>query len=326
MEELKMLEFNKPNIASTLNDDGRHGIVTIEPLERGYGITLGNSIRRVLLSSVPGTAVTYIRIDGALHEFSSLNGVREDVTEIVLNVKGIVAKLEGDAAVTGIIDVTGPAVVTDNDIKASSDLTLLNPDHVIATVGDGARFYMELTFEHGRGYVQSNVNKELHPGLSADVIFVDSIFTPVYAVSYNVENTRVGARTDYDKLTIDVTTNGVVDELNTSENNVWNYRKWDSGTLECWARFYINSMNISATSGNLKYSAVSISNPNYPIAFVGNYPTLTITGQVSGGNGWVVGNSTDYSLTSMGSVYAYSSASRTGVGVTVNVMAIGRWK
>ena len=206
-----MLEFNKPNIASTLSDDGRHGIVTIEPLERGYGITLGNSIRRVLLSSVPGTAVVCIRIDGALHEFSSLNGVREDVTEIVLNVKGIVAKLEGDAAVTGIIDVTGPAVVTDGDIKASSDLTLLNPDHVIATVGDGARFYMELTFEHGRGYVQSNVNKELHPGLSADIIFVDSIFTPVYAVSYNVENTRVGAKTDYDKLTIDVTTNGVVD-------------------------------------------------------------------------------------------------------------------
>ena len=206
-----MLEFNKPNITSSLNEDGRHGIVTIEPLERGYGITLGNSIRRVLLSSVPGTAVTYIRIDGALHEFSSLNGVREDVTEIVLNVKGIVAKLESDDAVTGIIDVTGPAVVTDKDIKASSDLALLNPDHVIATVGEGARFYMELTFEHGRGYVQSNMNKELHPGLSADVIFVDSIFTPVYAVSYNVENTRVGAKTDYDKLTIDVTTNGVVD-------------------------------------------------------------------------------------------------------------------
>jgi DNA-directed RNA polymerase subunit alpha len=206
-----MLEFNKPNISSALNEDGRHGIVTIEPLERGYGITLGNSIRRVLLSSVPGTAVVYVRIDGALHEFSSLNGVREDVTEIILNVKGIVAKLEGDEAVTGIIDVTGPAVVTDKDIKASSDLTLLNPDHVIATIGEGARFYMELTFEHGRGYVQSNINKETHPGLSADVIFVDSIFTPVYAVSYSVENTRVGAKTDYDKLTIDVTTNGVVD-------------------------------------------------------------------------------------------------------------------
>ena len=206
-----MIEIIKPTITKEVDENGRYGKFVIEPLERGYGITLGNSIRRVLLSSVPGTAVAYIRIDGALHEFSSLNGVREDVTEIVLNVKGIVAKLEGDAAVTGIIDVTGPAVVTDNDIKASSDLTLLNPDHVIATVGDGARFYMELTFEHGRGYVQSNVNKELHPCLSADVIFVDSIFTPVYAVSYNVENTRVGARTDYDKLTIDVTTNGVVD-------------------------------------------------------------------------------------------------------------------
>ena len=118
----------------------------------------------------------------------------------------------------------------------------------------------------------------------------------------------------------------VIEEGGNGSNNTWNYRKWDSGLLECWARFYINSMNISATSGSLKYSAVSISDPNYPIAFVGNYPTLTITGQVSGGNGWVVGNSTDYSLTSMGSVYAYSSASRTGVGVTVNVMAVGRWK
>lgn len=118
----------------------------------------------------------------------------------------------------------------------------------------------------------------------------------------------------------------VIEEGGNGNPNTWNYRKWQSGLLECWARFYISSMNISTTTGQLKYAPVSISNPNYPVAFVGNYPTLTISGQVSGGNGWVVGNNTDYSLTSMGSVYAYSSASRTGVGVAVNVMAVGRWK
>lgn len=204
-----MIEFNRPNVSSVLSDDGRNGIITIEPLERGYGTTMGNSIRRVLLSSVPGTAVTSIKIDGVLHEFSTIDGVKEDVTEIVLNVKGIVAKLHTKTEKTAVIDMVGPCNVTDADIRADSDLTILNPDHHIATLSEGTRFYMELTFEHGRGYVSADKNKMSHDNAPLGTIFVDSIFTPVYAVNYTVENTRVGSSTDYDKLTLEVTTNGV---------------------------------------------------------------------------------------------------------------------
>jgi DNA-directed RNA polymerase subunit alpha len=205
-----MIEIEKPNIATAnLSEDGTRGTFVVEPLERGYGTTLGNSLRRVLLSSLPGVAVTSIKIDGVLHEISTVSGVKEDVTEIVLNVKGITAKLHADEPKTVVIDVTGPATVTAGDIKQDADLEVLNPDHHIATVSENARFYMELTFNHGRGYVSQEKNKQAgQPAIG--VIYTDSIYTPVYNVSYNVENTRVGSNTDYDKLTLDVLTNGTI--------------------------------------------------------------------------------------------------------------------
>ena len=209
-EGKKLIEIEKPNIATVnLSDDGRIGKFIIEPLERGYGTTLGNSLRRVLLSSLPGTAVICIKIDGILHEISIVPGVKEDVPEIVLNVKGIVAKLHGDEPKTAVIDVTGPCVVTAGDIKQDADIEILNPDLHIATVGENARFYMELTFDHGRGYVSQERNKQMNqPAIGT--IYTDSIYTPVYNVSYSVENTRVGSRTDYDKLTLEVQTNGTI--------------------------------------------------------------------------------------------------------------------
>ncbi len=205
-----MIEIEKPNIATVdLSEDGRSGKFVVEPLERGYGTTLGNSLRRVLLSSLPGVAVTSIKIDGVLHEISTAAGVKEDVPNIVLNVKGITAKLFCDAPKTAVIDVTGPCTVTAGDIKADADLEILNPEHHIATVSEGARFYMELTFSHGRGYVSQEKNK-LANQPAIGVIYTDSIYTPVYNVSYTVENTRVGSNTDYDKLTLNVLTNGTI--------------------------------------------------------------------------------------------------------------------
>ena len=205
-----MIEIEKPNIATVdLSEDGKSGKFVVEPLERGYGTTLGNSLRRVLLSSLPGVAVTSIKIDGVLHEISTAAGVKEDVPNIVLNVKGITAKLFCDAPKTAVIDVTGPCTVTAGDIKADADLEILNPEHHIATVSDGARFYMELTFSHGRGYVSQEKNK-LGNQPAIGVIYTDSIYTPVYNVSYTVENTRVGSNTDYDKLTLNVLTNGTI--------------------------------------------------------------------------------------------------------------------
>ncbi len=205
-----MLEIEKPNIATVnLSEDGKQGTFVVEPLERGYGTTLGNSLRRVLLSSLPGVAVTSIKIDGVLHEFSTLAGIKEDVTNIVLNVKGITAKLYSDTPKTVAIDVTGPCKVTAGDIKADADLEILNPEHHIVTVSEGARFYMELTFSHGRGYVSQEKNK-LNNQPAIGVIYTDSIYTPVYNVSYTVEKTRVGSDTDYDKLTLDVLTNGTI--------------------------------------------------------------------------------------------------------------------
>ena len=205
-----MIEIEKPNIATVdLSEDGKSGKFVVEPLERGYGTTLGNSLRRVLLSSLPGVAVTSIKIDGVLHEISTAAGVKEDVPNIVLNVKGITAKLFCDTVKTAVIDVTGPCTVTAGDIKADADLEILNPEHHIATVSDGARFYMELTFSHGRGYVSQEKNK-LGNQPAIGVIYTDSIYTPVYNVSYTVENTRVGSNTDYDKLTLNVLTNGTI--------------------------------------------------------------------------------------------------------------------
>ena len=205
-----MIEIEKPNIATVnLSEDGKSGKFIIEPLERGYGITLGNSLRRVLLSSLPGVAVVSIKIDGVLHEISTIPGVKEDVTEIVLNVKGITAKLHTSGPKTVTIDVNGQANVTAGDIKQDADIEILNPEHHIATVSEGTRFYMELTFDHGRGYVSQEKNKQNNPSVIG-LIYTDSIYTPVYNVSYTVENTRVGSSTDYDKLTLDVLTNGTI--------------------------------------------------------------------------------------------------------------------
>ncbi|MBQ2736512.1 MAG: DNA-directed RNA polymerase subunit alpha [Clostridia bacterium] len=210
-----MIEIEKPNITVLgESDNGSKGRFVIEPLERGFGTTLGNSLRRVLLSSLPGYAVSSIKIDGALHEMAVVDGIKEDVTEIVLNVKGIISKIYGDTTKTGIIDVIGPCEVTAGDIKRDVDLEIFNPDLHIATVSEGARFYMELVFERGRGYVSQEKNKTDHIKSQIPVpvgtIFTDSIYTPVYQVSYNVESTRVGSISDYDKLTIDVETNGTL--------------------------------------------------------------------------------------------------------------------
>ena len=213
-----MIEIEKPNISTVdLSEDGSHGTFIVEPLERGYGITLGNSLRRVLLSSLPGVAVTSIKIDGVLHEFSTIPGVTEDVTEIVLNVKGITARLHCAGPKTVVIDVTGERDVTAGDIKQDSDIEILNPEHHIATVGEGERFCMELTFAAGRGYVSQERNKQLHTQIlgattSAPIgtIYTDSIYTPVYNVNYTVDNTRVGNITDYDKLTLEILTNGTI--------------------------------------------------------------------------------------------------------------------
>ena len=213
-----MIEIEKPNITTVnLSEDGTCGKFIVEPLERGFGITLGNSLRRIMLSSLPGYAVTNIKIDGVLHEFSTIPGVSEDVTEIVLNVKGIIAKLHCNSPKTVIIDVVGERDVTAGDIKVDTDIEILNPEHHIATVGENDRLYMELTFDQGRGYVSQERNKQLDAqmrgsNISAPIgtIFTDSIYTPVYNVSYTVENTRVGNITDFDKLTLEVETNGTI--------------------------------------------------------------------------------------------------------------------
>ncbi len=213
-----MIEIEKPNITTVdLSEDGRSGKFIVEPLERGYGITLGNSLRRILLSSLPGVAVTSVKIDGVLHEFSTVPGVKEDVTEIILNIKGITAKLHTNSPKTVILDVTGERDITAGDIKQDADIEILNPDHHIAYVGENERLYMELTFDHGRGYVSQERNKQIHTSqlgssISAPIgtIYTDSIYTPVYNVSYTVENTRVGNITDLDKLTLEVLTNGTI--------------------------------------------------------------------------------------------------------------------
>lgn len=206
-----MIEIERPSIVTAeMSEDGTHGVFVVEPLERGYGITLGNSLRRVLMSSLPGVAASSVKIDGVLHEISTVLGVKEDVPEIILNVKGIVAKLHCQQPKTCIIDVRG-GEVTAGDIQVDSDIEILNPDHHIATVESGAPFFMEITFEHGRGYVSSEKNKAAAESPVIGVIYTDSIFTPVYKANFTVSNTRVGNITDYDKLELDVTTNGTID-------------------------------------------------------------------------------------------------------------------
>ena len=205
-----MIEIEKPQIECIETPgEASYGKYVVEPLERGYGTTLGNALRRIMLSSLPGTAATSIKIAGVQHEFSTIPGVKEDVPEIVLNVKGIIAKLHCEGRKTCLIEMTGPGEVTAGSIKADADIEILNPERHIATLSDNARFCMELTFDHGRGYVSQEKNKQQNtPAIG--VIYTDSIYTPVYNVSYKVENTRVRNVTDYDKLTLEVLTNGTI--------------------------------------------------------------------------------------------------------------------
>lgn len=206
-----MMEIERPKIdTASLSADGRYGKFVVEPLERGFGTTLGNSLRRVLLSSLPGVAVTSIKIDGVVHEFSTIEGVKEDVTEIVLNVKGITAKLYSDTSKTVRIEASGEGEVTAGSIQQDAEIEVLNPDWHIATLADGAKLIMELVFDKGRGYVPAERNKQAAEQASLNALPVDSIYTPVLKVNYTVENTRVGQITDYDKLTLEVWTDGTI--------------------------------------------------------------------------------------------------------------------
>ena len=208
-----MFDFEKPKIKIVeMSDDKRYGRFVVEPLERGYGTTLGNSLRRIMLSSLPGAAVSQIKIDGVLHEFSSIPGVKEDVTEIIMNVKSLAIKnnSETNEAKTAYIEFEGEGVVTAADIQADPDIEIMNPDQVIAHLSGGAdcKLYMELTITKGRGSVGADRNKS--EDLPIGVIAVDSIYTPIERVNLLVENTRVGQITDFDKLTLDVYTNGTI--------------------------------------------------------------------------------------------------------------------
>ena len=204
-----MIEIEKPRIECIETPtDSSYGKFIVEPLERGYGTTLGNSLRRVLLSSLPGTAVTSIKIAGVQHEFSVIPGVKEDVTEIVLNVKNIIARLHCDEPKTVYIEMNGECEVTAGDIKPDAEVEILNPEQHIATLGPDGSLSMELTINHGRGYVSAEKNKPAQPVIG--VIPVDSIYTPVLKVNYTVENTRVGNQTDFDKLTIEVWTDKTI--------------------------------------------------------------------------------------------------------------------
>jgi DNA-directed RNA polymerase subunit alpha len=202
-----LIEIEKPKIECVESaDDNTFGKFVVEPLERGYGITLGNSLRRILLSSLPGVAVTSIKVDGVLHEFSTVPGVIEDLTEVILNIKNLSLKLYSDGPKIIYIDADGEGPVTAGDIKADSDVEILNPDLHICTLNGDARFYMEMVVNKSRGYVPAEKNKQ--PGQPIGIIPIDSIYTPVRKVNYTVENTRVGQVTDYDKLTLEVWTNG----------------------------------------------------------------------------------------------------------------------
>ena len=204
-----MIEIEKPRIESLdLLPDGTYGKFVLEPLENGFGTTIGNSLRRVLLSSLPGVAATSVKIDGVVHEFSTIPGVKEDVTEIVLNIKELTAKLHSNEAKTVYIEAEGPCEVTGASIKTDSEVEILNPELHIATVGEGASLNMEITLDSGRGYVPSEKNASATNSIG--VIPVDSIYTPVVKVNYTVDKTRVGQQIDYDRLTLEVWTNGVI--------------------------------------------------------------------------------------------------------------------
>ena len=208
-----MVVFNKPKIEiAEISEDKRYGRFVVEPLERGYGTTLGNSLRRIMLSSLPGSAVSQVKIDGVLHEFSSIPGVKEDVTEIIMNIKSLAIRntSDSDEAKTAYIDFEGEGVVTAADIQCDPDIEILNPDVVIAHLNGGAdsKLYMELTITKGRGYVSADKNKD--DDLPIGIIAVDSIYTPVERVNLTVENSRVGQVIDFDKLTLDVYTNGTL--------------------------------------------------------------------------------------------------------------------
>ena len=206
-----MMEIERPKIETvSFSPNGRYGKFVVEPLERGFGTTLGNSLRRVLLSSLPGVAVTSVKIDGVVHEFSTIEGVKEDVTEIVLNLKGIIAKIHGDGPKTVRVEAEGVCEVTAGSIKQSEDIEILNPEWHIATLGEGGKLVMEITFDKGRGYVPSERNKANAEQASLGALPVDSIYTPVLKVNYTVENTRVGNMTDFDKLTIEVWTDKTI--------------------------------------------------------------------------------------------------------------------
>ncbi len=204
-----MLEIEKPKIECVeISEDGFYGKFVIEPLERGYGITLGNAMRRILLSSLPGVAANHVRIDGVLHEFSTVPGVKEDVTELILNIKSLALTMNGDGNRTIYIDAKGPGRVTAGDIRTEGDVQVINNDLHIATLDDNGRLYMELLVNRGRGYVSQTKNKSEE--MPIGTIPVDSIYTPVKRVNFVVENTRVGQITDYDKLTLEVWTNGTI--------------------------------------------------------------------------------------------------------------------
>ena len=208
-----MFDFEKPRIEiAEISEDKKYGRFVVEPLERGYGTTLGNSLRRIMLSSLPGAAVSQVKIDGVVHELSCIPGVMEDVTEIIMNIKSLAIKNNSDSnePKTAYIEYSGEGVVTARDIHADSEIEIMNPDQVIATLNGGAdsRLYMELTITKGRGYISADRNKKEDTPIG--VIAVDSIYTPVERVNLTVENTRVGQMTDYDKLTLDVFTNGTL--------------------------------------------------------------------------------------------------------------------
>lgn len=208
-----MFDFEKPNIEiAEISEDKRYGKFVVEPLERGYGTTLGNSLRRIMLSSLPGGAVSQVKIDGVLHEFSSIPGVKEDVTEIIMNIKSLAIKNNSDTDEPKVayIEFEGEGVITAADIQADADIEIMNPDQIIATLSGGtdSKFYMELTITKGRGYISADKNK--NDDLPIGVIAVDSIYTPVERVNMAVANTRVGQQTDYDKLTLEIYTNGTL--------------------------------------------------------------------------------------------------------------------
>ncbi len=205
-----MIEIEKPKISCIeLNDEKTYGKFVVEPLERGYGTTLGNSLRRILLSSLPGVAATSVKIDGVLHEFSTINGVKEDVTDIIINIKQLIVKLHGEGPKTIYIDAKGEQEITAADIKHDSDVEIINGDLHIATLNEDAKLYMEITIGKGRGYISAERNKQNQQPIIG-LISVDSIYTPVPKVNYYIENTRVGQITDYDKLTLEVWTNGTL--------------------------------------------------------------------------------------------------------------------